>query len=75
MVHEFDPQRVGIRVNPHRFPHAAATLLSIHDPANVRCAKDLLGHASFRTTEAHYIMAQSRMAGRVVARIVDALRK
>jgi hypothetical protein len=27
---------VGIRVNPHRFRHAAATLLSIHDPANVR---------------------------------------
>jgi hypothetical protein len=53
----------------------AATLLSIHDPANVRCAKDLLGHASFGTTEAHYIMGQSRMAGRVVARIVDALRK
>ena len=74
MVHEFDPQRVGIRVNPHRFRHAAATLLSIHDPANVRCAKDL-GHASFGTTEAHYIMAQSRMARRVVARIVDALRK
>jgi integrase len=66
---------LGIRVNPHRFRHAAATLLSIHDPANVRCAKDLLGHASFATTEAHYIMAQSRMAGRVVARIVDALRK
>ena len=66
---------LGIRVNPHRFRHAAATLLSIHDPANVRCAKDLLGHASFDTTEAHYIMAQSRMAGRVVARIVDALRK
>jgi integrase len=67
VVHEFDPQRVGIRVNPHRFRHAAATLLSIHDPANVRCAKDL-GHASFGTTEAYY-------AGRVVARIVDALRK
>lgn len=66
---------LGVRVNPHRFRHAAATLLSIHDPANVRCAKDLLGHASFGTTEAHYVMAQSRMAGRVVARIVDALRK
>jgi integrase/recombinase XerD len=50
---------------------AAVTFWSIHDPRNVRGAKDLLGHASFATTEKHYIMAQSRMAGRALARIVD----
>ncbi len=57
----------GFGVNLHRFRHGAATFLSIHDPENVLCAKDLLGHASFSTTEQHYIAAQSRVAGRRLA--------
>src|SRR5262249_58552626 len=57
----------GFPVNLHRFRHAAATLWSIGEPKNVRGAKDLLGHASFRTTENHYVMAQSRLAGRALA--------
>jgi integrase len=65
----------GFAVSPHRFHHAAASFWSIRDPANVRGVKDLLGHASFGTTEKHYIMAQSRLAGRVLARAVDAARK
>ena len=56
-------EALGFPVNLHRFRHAAATLWSSRDPANVRGAKDLLGHASFGTTEKHYIMAQSRLAG------------
>jgi integrase len=65
----------GFAVNPHRFRHAAATFWSIHDPANVRGVKDLLGQAAFPTAETHYIMARSRDAGRAVARIVDKLCK
>ena len=42
---------LGFPVNLHRFRRAAATLWSNRDPANVRGAKDLLGHASFDTTE------------------------
>jgi integrase/recombinase XerD len=61
----------GFTVNPHRFRHAAASFWSIHDPANVRGAKDLLGHASFGMTEKHYIMAQSRLAGRSLARAIE----
>ena len=61
---------LGFGVNLHRFRHAAATLWSTQDPANVRGAKDLLGQASFQTTEKHYIMAQSRLAGRALARVV-----
>ena len=60
----------GFAVNLHRFRHAAATLWSTQDPANVRGAKDLLGQASFQTTERHYIMAQSRLAGRALARAI-----
>ena len=37
--------------------------------------KDLLGQMSFKTTEKHYIMAQSRLAGRVLARAIETVRK
>ena len=66
---------LGFPVNLHRFRHAAATFWSISDPKNVRGAKDLLGHASFGTTEKHYVMAQSRLAGRVLARAIGSARK
>ena len=65
----------GFTVSLHRFRHAAATFWSIQDPANVRGVKDLLGHASFGMTEKHYVMAQSRLAGRTLAQLVDAARK
>jgi integrase len=68
-------QAFGFAVNLHRFRHAAASFWAIHDPANVRAAKDLLGQATFGTTEKHYIMAQSRLAGRTLARVVDSVRK
>jgi len=60
----------GFPVNLHRFRHAALTFWSIQDPKNVGGGKDLLGHVSFGTTEKYYIMSQSRMAGRILARIV-----
>ena len=65
----------GFGVNLHRFRHAAASFWSSQDPRNVKGVKDLLGHASFATTQKHYIMAQSRLAGRVFARAIDAVRK
>ena len=61
----------GFAVNLHRFRSAAGTFWSIHDPVNVRGVKDLLGHGSFdKTTAAHYIMSQSRIAGRALARVI-----
>jgi integrase len=60
----------GFAINLHRFRHAAATFWSCRDPKNVRGAKDLLGQSSFGTTEKHYIMAQSRLAGRALARAI-----
>ena len=63
----------GYRVTLHRFRHAAGTLWSIEDPENVRGLKDLLGHASFdKTTGVHYIISQSRMAGRALAKAIEA---
>ena len=65
----------GFGVNLHRFRHAAASFWSSQDPVNVRGVKDILGQASFGTTEKHYIMAQSRLAGRALAHAIDAVRK
>ena len=64
----------GFGINLHRCRHAAASFWSARDPVNVRGVKDLLGHASFRTTEKHYIMAQSRLAGRALARAIEGKR-
>jgi hypothetical protein len=75
MVRRRTREAFGFAVNLHRFRVAAGTPWSIHDPANVRGVKDLLGHASFDTTEGHYIMAQSRIAGRALAHAVGMLRK
>ena len=68
-------EALGFEINLHRFRHAAASFWSIRDPVNVRGAKDLLGQASFGITEKHYIMAQSRLAGRSLAHAVNAARK
>jgi integrase/recombinase XerD len=62
---------LGFPINLHRLRRAAAALWSAQDPANVRGVKDLLGHASFGTTEKYYIMSQSRIAGRALARVVS----
>jgi integrase len=67
-VHKRTKKAFGFGVN------AAGSLWSIHDPVNVRGVKDLLGHASFGTTEKHYIMGQSRLAGRALAEAIDIVR-
>jgi len=69
-VRQYTRETLGFPVNLHHFRRAAATFWSIRDPVNVRGVKDLLGHASFGTTEKHYIMAQSRIAGRALAQAI-----
>jgi integrase/recombinase XerD len=64
---------LGFPVNLRQFRRAAGAFWSVQDPVNVRGVKDLLGHASFATTETYYIMSQSRLAGRVLSRVVDSL--
>ena len=54
--------------------HAAASFWSIHDPINVRGAKDLLVQAIFAMTEKHYIMTQSRLAGRALAQMIESVK-
>jgi integrase len=65
---------LGYAVSIHAFRRAAATLWAEHDPKNVRGSADLLGHTSLRTTQRHYNMASARLAGRAVARAIDAVK-
>ena len=64
----------GAAVNPHLFRDAAATSLAIQDPAQVRIAAQILGHASFATTERHYNLARSLDAGQAWLATLDQLR-
>ncbi len=65
-------QRLGIAVSPHGFRRGSATFIAEADPANIRMAKDLLGHKSFAMTEKHYInTARSRLAGQALAELVE----
>jgi integrase len=67
-------QELGVRMNPHLFRHASASFWSRQDPQNILGVKDLLGQTSFAITQRHYIPAQSRLAGRALARIIDTKR-
>ena len=67
----------GLVIAPdsHRLTKTWSLHGQVRDPKIVRGAKDLLGHASFSATEKHYIMAQSRIAGRTLSRIVVQLQR
>jgi integrase/recombinase XerD len=65
----------GAPINPHLFRDCAATTVAIDDPEHVGTAAHVLGHDDPRTTEKHYIQANSLAAGRRLRKSVDALRK
>jgi integrase/recombinase XerD len=64
-----------VAINPHLFRDCAATLLGDVDPTNVLLAAPLLGHSDFRTTEDHYIQAQTRSAFRAHHDLLAAMRR
>jgi hypothetical protein len=70
MVRRRTTAAFGFPINLHRFRLAAGNLWAIADPTNVRGVKDLLGQMKFGTTEKHYIGAQSRLAGRALAKVL-----
>ncbi len=65
----------GKPLNPHLFRDCAATTIAIEDPEHVQTGATILGHASFKTTERHYIHAPSIEAGRKFQNSLVDLRK
>ncbi|MBK1659852.1 site-specific integrase [Paracraurococcus ruber] len=54
--------RFGRVVNTHLFRDCVATSIAAGDPAHVRIAARVLGHASLLSTERHYVVAETRAA-------------
>ena len=52
--------RFGRRINTHLFRDCAATSIMTEVPGQVGIAARVLGHATLRTTEQHYIVASTR---------------
>lgn len=65
----------GAPINPHLFRDCAVTSVAIEDPEHIGIAASILGHTDPRTTEEHYIQANSIVAGRKLRRSVDILRE
>ena len=60
----------GVEITPHAFRRTAATLLA--KDIDMETAAEVLGHASTRTTKAHYA-EPNRTANTVVAHILERL--
>lgn len=65
----------GIATNPHLFRDCAATTIAMDDPAHVRIAAQILGHARFATTERHYRLSRSAEAARSYQAMVHGFRQ
>jgi len=64
-----------VGVTPHLFRDAAATTLARTSPAAASMIRPILGHASTRIAEAHYIHADTIAAGRGLATALEAFRQ
>ena len=62
----------GFPVNLHLFRDCASSTIATRDPEQVLVARDLLGHASFSTTERFYIQARQIDASRRYQSILQA---
>ena len=68
-------QEFGRGFTLHDLRRIAATTRSVHDPANIQLASQLLGHANPSTTDEHYVLANSIIASRTVNRIISEKRR
>ena len=58
-------------MNLHLFRDAAFSFLAFYAPEQVRAGRDLLGHKRLHTGEQFYQTAQTVLASRVVAEILQ----
>jgi hypothetical protein len=67
-------RHLGRRMWPHLFRDCLATDVAIHDSEQVGIVKEVLGHATFATTEKYYIQAGSFHVSRRMQDVVAQLR-
>jgi integrase/recombinase XerD len=74
MITKRTMEAFGKPVHPHLIRDIAATSIAMDRPEQVQLARDLLGHASLKTTERHYLHAQSARAGACYVQLIRDLR-
>lgn len=65
----------GVTLRPHAFRHIAATTIAEKNAAEAGIIRDVLGHATIRTSEIYYNRAGMRQATTRLQEVVDAVRK
>lgn len=63
--------RFGYKVTPHMFRDSAATFISEMVPQRAHLAAGVLQHASFKTTQTHYIRGQQHNSARRYRSLID----
>jgi integrase len=74
-IERFSASRLGMRLNPHRFRHCAATTYTLERPDTTVRAASLLGHASPEVTERHYILQHHQQAQRTYLQTLEHRRR
>lgn len=64
----------GEPINPHRFRDILASTIASHAPEHIHAAAPLLGHASLRTTEKYYRVAQAQKGQQRYVKTLEQIR-
>lgn len=71
LIRTYLRKRAGLQLSPHQFRHLGAKVVLDAEPGNFETARQLLGHASLRTTVESYAGISSRRAARHHQRLVE----
>jgi integrase len=65
----------GEPISPHRFRDILASTIASHAPEHIHAAAPLLGHASLKTTEKYYRVAQAQEGQKRYVATIDGMRR
>ena len=74
-IHKAILRHLGVKVTPHQFRHLCAKLILDRDPGAYELVRQMLGHASAKTTANFYAGIDTLRAGRAHAALVNELRE
>jgi integrase len=74
-IHRAILRYLGLRMSPHQFRHSCAKIILDCSPGAYELVRQMLGHASHRTTTSFYAGIDTRRAGRAHAELVMKLRE
>jgi integrase len=74
-IHRAILRYLGLRMSPHQFRHSCAKIILDCSPGAYELVRQMLGHASHKTTTSFYAGIDTRRAGRAHAELVMKLRE